>query len=498
MIIKDSLSYKCIVLTRDLLKRLDKEKCLFLAIIIFYLVLWVINPNNKIIAISFIVLFAVIYRIIKDIRLSVLLTYLSSTILYVGKTYLVQLIPPGVYDLQRYPNGYVISLTVGPSVIISLIMLIIIIRDYFFRKINISKLMTKTNILIFFHYILFLLSDIFVSRRPDVSLVFNLLGLSGLILYLFLQVYINNPRQFLPLIVSMFLAFIVFESVIAFNQFLIKSPLGRSLEYIHHIDPHGYAIDEQSFIFRPAGTYDHTNTLGINLAFWLIIIFVVIIKTKRLSVLTIAILGFVTLILTLSRSAWIGFAFGILFVLFIIEKIRKRNILNNFSKLIIPFIVLIVFLIYKFVFPRAINSIYSFSEGGGEFRLEQIIASKEIILAHPFFGVGNGMTVIEGMILLPKSIFGKEALDVHNWYFSLMANYGVPSFFILIVFVVLSLRPLIFMVVKSKKESFEYYIVLGFLGCVVAFFTAGLFSASNGMIILFLFLGLFNNKKFTS
>lgn len=495
MNVKNSLIYWCVSKFINLFNSQNRRVSLFLIILLYYLILWIISPNNKIIALSFLLLFALIYRIFKDLRVSVLLTYLSSTILVIGKTYLIQLVSPGIYDIQFYPNGYVLSYTISPSIILAIVMLIILLRDFFTKRFSLDILRDKKNVLIYLYFLLPLLSDSFLSLRPEVSLGFNLLNLSSFVLYFYLQIYIKNIRQFIPLLVSVFSAFILFESLIAFRQYIAKSPVGNNLEYFLHIDPYGNAVEELDFVYRPAGTFDHTNTLGMNLVFWLIFVVVTFVKSKKLSFLIIAVIGFFTLTITLSRSAWIGFTTGILLIFFIIEKLKKRQILSNLSGYFIPSAFLFLLLMYKFVLPRAIDSLYSFTGGGGEFRIEQIFAAKEIILAHPLFGIGNNMVILEGLKTNAESILTREAVDIHNWYFSLMVNYGVIVFIIFVVFVILSIKPLVQSLIKSNYINNDFYINVAILGSLLAFFTIGLMSTNSGVQYIILFLGLFNGKK---
>jgi hypothetical protein len=373
-------------------------------------------------------------------------------------------------------------------------MVFVMAADVLKRKIK-ATIFSKLNILILVYFFLTLASDLLASKRPDISFYFNLLSLNGIILYFYLQFYVKNTNKFIPLLIGILLSFVVFESLISFQQYINKAPLSRNLEYQKAIESWGTAPDEEEFIFRIVGTFHHANSLGADLVFWLTLIFIVYLKTRDRKVFYALSVGFVCLVATLSRSSWLGFAASILTILFVLEKLKKMKLRFAFNKGLILVIIMLPILFYFLVLPRVLKSLYSFNEGGGVLRIEQVRATWQIIKSHPLLGVGRKMLVSEGLTHQPESIFGYIPLDVHNWYLSQTAEHGIPAFIILITFVLLSAKPILTKVIKEDVVSYNEYIKVGLLGGLAAFLVLGMFQVTSGEFYIFTLLGLLNKVK---
>lgn len=468
---------------------------IFILTISFYFLVWVINPSNYIILAAFLLLIGVLYLKSHDIRFSILVVFLISTLVLTGKTYNIQIISRGVYDLEVFPNGYMLGFALSPNLIITVFLLMIIVRDSILnssaRKKLFSIFSNKINITFVLFFVWIYISDIFGSREPALSLLFDIFVIPTFILFFYLQLYVANLKKFLFVLVALFSAFIVFESTISFQQFFAKGPIGRNIEYQKDIEYAGKAVDEIEFTYRPDGTFDHANSLGMNLTFWLSFLAAVWFKTKDKRLLFIFGIGITSLIMTLSRSAWLGLASGILSLLYILEKVKKIKLLIPQPKLFLIFGVLLIPLLIFFILPRTEKSVYSFlqDDGGGTMRLQQISATWQIILSYPIFGVGTNMLIPIGLEYLPQSVFGKVALDVHNWYLSLIANHGIPSFILFMSFVALSAK-LAYKGLSVRSMGFGEITKICFATAVTIFLTIGLFSANNGVFYLMLFSGI--------
>ncbi len=73
-------------------------------------------------------------------------------VVLVGKTYIIQLIPPGIYDPIVYPDGLILLLVISPAVVLSVIMLIVLVRDFIINRININIFGKVNFLLLIFQY----------------------------------------------------------------------------------------------------------------------------------------------------------------------------------------------------------------------------------------------------------------------------------------------------------------------------------------------------------
>ena len=394
---------------------------------VFFTALWTLNPNNYIIAVSFLLLI-IIYNIkIKNLKLSLLLTYLASSVILTGKSYPIQLVPKGILPLEIYPFGYFVRFTITPSSILAVLMFLIILRDLINSRINHTKL-TPFEILLIIYFLWTVVADYFGSGIPEFSVLFSILSLTIPILYFYIKLYVKQKNTFIKIIIYLLSAIVIFESLIATQQFLAKSPIGKTLEYQQGIEHFGNTVDEIQFTFRPVGTFGHANEFGIWMSSYLIII-ILYSLIKQNYILSIAsVMGIVALVTTLSRSAWMGFLIGILLSLFILEKLKKIDVSKKIKKYLPWLIFLGVPLFFFFIFPRLEKSFYTFSQGGGYFRKIQIQRAAELIKKNYIFGVGSFRSVPEGLkITSVKDPNFSILSDVHNWYISSVVEHGIPS-----------------------------------------------------------------------
>lgn len=473
---------------------LGKELYLFNTIVFFYLSIWVINPGYKFITAAFLFLIFVVNIKIKNLRLSLLVVFIVSNILFVGKTYVTQLIPIGVFDVNLFPDGFLIYQVITPSNVLATLMLIVLIRDLFTAKIKID-FFKSTNLLLIIFYLYNLLSDLFGSKNPSLSISSYLLGLNSLIMYFYIISYVRADEKFIKIIIGTFCAFIFFESIISLQQFVNLSLIGKNIEYLSGITAWGAPADEIGLKFRPLGTYYHAVWFASDLVIWLIFTISMYIKTHNMKLLFISLLGMMILALTLTRSAWIALVIAILIMFFVLEKIKKQKI-----NIVIGLKYKIVFLAFGLlslfaITPRIVKSLYTASDGGGAFRLEQLAPTIQVILQHPLLGVGKRMLIPTATDALPDTIFGRIPLDVHNWFLLLTAEHGIPSLLILTLFVVISLKELLRRLAHTTITTNVDYLYLATICSIAVFFIVGLFSDNNTIFYIILFLAFLNKNE---
>lgn len=470
---------------------LKPQAYVFYSSLIFYSFLWFFNPQNKIIAVSFLILIFIFYHRLKDIRLSLLLSYLTSIIIFTGKRYLIQLLPLGIFPVDLYPLGYVVYFVISPKHILAFIMFIFLVRDIIKTRFKLIQI-KKADLLVIFYFFWILASDVFGSKNPAISLLFSIASLHLLIFYIYLKTYIKKSKLFFLILLGLFASQILFESLISFQQFAASSPIFKNIEEQVDIEYFGHAVDELQFRFRPVGTFAHANVLGLSISFFLSVIFVYLYKQPKPIFFTALIGGVITLAMTLSRSSWIGFAASIITSLFILERIKKIRPPPIFTKNMLSLSVIAILLVAFFVLPRAEKSIYSFGRGGGGgyLRTLQIRDTLNIIARNPIFGIGTFMSVQEGILINPKGVFTSVPLGIHNWYLLTAAEHGIPALLLFASFLLVFIKPIITSIIKKRMQSLKQFIKLGLVGGIISLLVVGLFQPFIGEEFILLSFGI--------
>jgi len=481
---------------KKLVGRWTSEKYVIAASLSFYFLLWFTNPSRKIIAAAFVLLIFVFYYKIKDIKISVFLTYIVSSIIFTGKSYLVQLVPEGIFPQILAPQGYVDFMTISYYHIIAFVMFLFLLRHAYEKKFKLK--FEKKDILITIYFFWLVISDILGSTRPEVSLFFSLTSLHFLVLYFYVKFFVISKKEYASLLVAIFISQVIFESAISFQQLVINSPVFKNIEAQVDIEYFGFTSDELQFRFRPVGTFGHANNLGSAMSFWLVCLISYLYKKNNYLVFIVLIAGVATLASTLSRSSWLGFGSGLLFLLYFMEKVKRIKTPSVISKNFLVIALMILILAFLFVFPRAEKSLFGISGGGGYFRVEQIRATLELIKQNVFFGVGSQMSVPAALLQVPGSIYSYVPLGVHNWYFLITAEHGVAA---LIIFIALLFTFLVFgikRIWKANMESTVSPLQIGLFSGALSLLVIAIFQPFVGetfMILTFAILGGENGKN---
>ncbi len=463
---------------------------IFLSILVLYLLLWFINPINKIILLFFLVFLLIIYFKTKNFYLSFLVTYLVSSIVLTGKTYTFELIPPGIYSLDLYPYGYLTSLIISPKHVFLVCMLLLIARSFLTSK-KITMRIEKKDLLLIAFFLWIIISNLFASQRLEISLPQSIMYLEGLVLYFYVKFYLTAIGNNYKIIISVFSALIFVQFFVSIQQFIGSAPIGKNIEFQRDIEFFGSAADELLFRFRPLGTLYHANMLGIWLSFLLGFFGAFILKGWNRITTSSYILGIVLMMMTLSRSAWISFVFSLLFSLYVYEKVLKDKIKIPlfFKKNFVTLSMVTICVSILFVLPRLEKSFYSFGmdEGGGYLRQEQIKETIKLISVKPLFGTGSGMSVLEELSFNPLGIFGKIPLAVHNWYLLIAVEHGIIPLVLFIIFLVISLKQIFEEVLKLKQTRTNQMLKIGGIAAIFSVLIAGVFQPYIGEeLILFI------------
>jgi hypothetical protein len=479
-------------LLRSLIQRLTQIELpvyIFFLNLIYYFSLWFINPGNKIIVLSFALVYLLYQFRFKNLRTSLIFTFFTSTIIFTGKSYRLELVPPGIYPLDVFPYGYVLTYVLSAQTILLAIIAVVELRDFITQK-GWRSPPSPTALTLWVYTFWIITSDLFGSHRPDLSLLFSWPSILIPFLYAFVKKHLKNQ---LTHIVYLFAALMLVESIFAFFQYLAKSPLYKNIEAQVNIEYFGQAADEIQFGFRPVGTFSHANELGMWLCFWLSICLAYLYKHQSHPVQFSFFLGLVTTIMTLSRSAWLGLFLSSIFILYLVNKRAKIPPARVVNKYGLPAIIIGIVLIFIFVLPRAQNTFYTFNEGGGVLREEQITETLGLIGKFPIFGVGTNMQVLAGREANPYGVFAAVALPIHNWYLLIASEHGPLALFIFILFIRQIFKKIMPRILSTKKYSLGEYFSLGFAGATISLLVIGLFQPFVGEVLLFSFSGILDS-----
>lgn len=452
-----------------------------------------------------------LYLHFRDLKKSLLFSFLASLPLHVGKAYEIDLVSAWELNIAFRPYGIADFIVISIREIICALMLVYLLRTLLVRGWKSIKLDTPALGMIIFFVGLLVASSV-SSIRPEISLVHCLYFLEPLIFYFFLKLLLNERKKIIFSSLSVLAVIVFFLAFLASLQFVKQGTWGTSLEISHDFLPLSLGIDEDIFLFRPLGTFYHPNELA-QFLLPLLFIFMPFLfvwskdqKDKvwsRTYILTF-LAGLWVLLLSFGRSAWLSFIICLLVFFYVLEKrwhLRLR-IKKEVIKLIIIVIPFMLPIIIFFVLPRVFNSFFTFeSYGGGSTRWELMKKSLATIGRFPLFGVGLSMDVYytyQNPTNKPGDVFSYFPESVHNGYLYLVSQIGIPLALLFYWLCYLFIKR-IFMAVK-KSSSLERKIInlAVFLG-VAAIFINNLFQAYLPDLPLLVFLsmiyGNYGNQK---
>ncbi len=166
-----------------------------------------------------------------------------------------------------------------------------------------------------------------------------------------------------------------------------------------------------------------------------------------------------SLVLTLSRGGWLGFAFSALVFVLLVE---RRLLLS-----IIPIVVGGVFFLPQSILNR-IMSIGNFADSSNAYRLKMWQITLDIIKDHPIAGVGFGHLPFKETF--ETYIRTMPTYHAHNTYLEIAAELGIPGLiaFLFLLFIVFKYG------IKLLVNQEDKYIRI---------MAAGLFSGLAGLLV---------------
>ena len=192
-----------------------------------------------------------------------------------------------------------------------------------------------------------------------------------------------------------------------------------------------------------------------------------------------------TLLLSLTRSAWLGFLAAST-ILIAMRKVRWV--------IVVPVFVIVVFVGSVLIFPSAvasrISSVFNPNETSNRDRLQMLQSGWEIIKDYPLTGVGNDMIKrVYPEYRAPDSVF-RNNQHLHNNLVQLAAENGILALGAWLWLVFMILYDLVHWKRKVMNPE-EQFLIHGTIGILVSLFIAGMFEYNFGdSEIKMLFLAL--------
>lgn len=238
-----------------------------------------------------------------------------------------------------------------------------------------------------------------------------------------------------------------------------------------------YALAYQVFKAAPgernAGFMGHYMTqAGLLLLFIALALAMVLLSRGKPRLLWGAVLplALIAIVLTMTRSAWIGVVVAAAVVVFLVKPkaLALLPLLLGLALLVSP----------KSVQKRAL-SIFSLTNVWNVERVEYLKAGVQIIGEHPLFGTGPD--TVEVVFQQPRyrlSEVAKKNVHLHNNLIQIGAERGIPALVAWLVFIVWAAATLIKEI--KRKEAVTWSLAAAGLAALLASFTAGLFEYNFG------------------
>jgi len=483
-----------------------------------YLLVSTATPSRRAFFVVSFVYFAYLVYHTSSIKKTIFYSFFPFWLLNVGREFLFVAVPHEAIRSPLYWEGRIITFIFSPFFILSITTIVVVyalvsgnlLKNIYkwiipfpicqlFRVIFRPIIRQKNPImgndvphglrykyLLFFliTFVLFFVSSSLSAYFPDLSLLYTTTEFSFLAWLMLAVVTFRNSsnKEVIKMLTTLFFIFfvmLILEAGITYLQFIKQGVIGLTVEKVLTIPAFGFGADENRLYFRPVGLSYHANSLAnwqVSLLTTIILLWLTIQKIlpKRISnffIVSSIVLSVSTIVLTLSRSAYLSLImFLLLLFIFNYKTTLKalRFTLNYFQKLKIPILILGAYFIYV-ISNRAFNTLFSLSETGGlTTRQTQISEAIQLIRGSPLLGVGNGMFISASYDFNPQGVVRFFPEYVHNGFILFIAERGLLP----LVTYILG----IYYLYKSVKESlFPKTVQLVIISGVIANYVMMLF-----------------------
>lgn len=311
----------------------------------------------------------------------------------------------------------------------------------------------------------------------------RLLGLFDLIytikhmmMYFFLSHKVE--RKHLKFITVFFLFAILIESGFAFFErmtgFVNIGNIKGNLESINFAEQ--YVVPGIEDQLRAAGTTNDSHTLGLYFAMLLSLPFALMCRPgisnhSRILFGGILLIGIFGLILTFSRSGWLGFAVGAAAVCWFIFKYWRQGQVIIVSAIILFAATLVYPKVYDYISRRVFEAPFGLIEA----RMEMHETAFDIWTSNFFIGCGPGnyITAFDLDDVRSQHVKAQTDLPVHNLYLYTLAEIGVLGFagFIIIIAIALNICR---EAAREKDDTLIRCLALATFGGLISYLVDGM------------------------
>ncbi len=283
-----------------------------------------------------------------------------------------------------------------------------------------------------------------------------------------LGIYIVTTKPKLSSVIVPLSVGVVYSSVIAITQFLLQHSIGGIFWFLGErtfsSTTPGIAQIPLCFLnqsncplmVRAYGTFPHPNVLGGFLAITLPLIMSEVFKKKNKFFVSAVVLGIAALALTFSRSAWVVFVIGVLYVIFR----KKKNIF---------FPILTIAVIFLFF----VATTFGFQDESVVVREQLQTAALSMFRGSPIIGNGLGNFLVQ----LPDYLVSRQIYflqPVHNIYLLILSEIGIAG-----------LALFLWILWKAARHS-KIILAIVLLGLIDHYFL----TLQQGQLLLTIFLSL--------
>lgn len=353
------------------------------------------------------------------------------------------------------------------------------------KKTHLSK---EVKIVLFFIFSYLFFNFFFLAENKPAAF-YKLLKILEFILLGWVIVKIIKPHLKIVLAILSFSVF--YSSILAFFQFIWQKSVGGIFwwlgERTFSAGTPGIALFSLngSLFLRPYATFSHPNVFGGFLAVVLPLVLFLLLRENKSAIFSFwlfltFVVGFLGLLLSFSRAAWLtaGFGFFLVFIFFFLKRrflffLRRRK--DVF--LLLFYLLLLLSIFVPLFLEEFIRSLQSLQE-----RANLVKIALEIVSSHPIFGVGLNNLIIHQKFYFLKASALYIFQPVHNIYLLVLAELGFVGFGVFCFFLSFIFHRVLF----CNVFTFLSLSTLLFLG----FFDHYLFTLQQGLLLFTLFVSL--------
>ena len=393
------------------------------------------------------------------------------------------------FDISPNLNGQFSEYLAISLYVSDLILIITIFFALFFQ--NLYK---KTNKYWVFALIALniLISVLFISPRGENTTYYALKSLEWLTLAIF-TLNVSREAGYRRVLAISLVVSGVFQSLIAFGQFLVQHSLGLRIfgeqvigKYISGVAK--IDLDGEKFI-RAYGTFAHPNQLSAFLIVTCATAIYLFLQGSRSKQKVFYAISLVIMVLgnylTFSRSGLLALYISLALILILLIKKTKLE----YKKLLVTIIIttiLAITVLFPYLNARTNTAPTNFN------RTLYNKAGVEIFKAHPIFGVGIGNMIPE----MSKQLDLKESWQIqppHNFFLEVACETGIIGLILILILFTKVLKAGISRIRNQEGDELIYAIILTSAFCALIFlmfFDHYFYTLQQTQLLLWLLIGM--------